>query len=460
MSEFLIIHYKPGQFKGINEQSDKQQSPFDSEINIEAQNSLDENNTSTPANQDVLQYWAIGADQHPSITLGHGSLEELTPIARGKKVSILIDAHYTTVELVNIPSKNRSKQLLAVPFAMEDFLAEDIEDTHFALGKITPSKSADNDSQNSLPVIAIKRNLLQQTVDFFSQQNIHLEAVTADSVALPITEKKWSILLDEDSALIKIGSVQAHSCDRDNLNVILRALLQEDQHQESRPEAIRYFYREGDSDAQNMLNTICADFEIEIESECYKNHPLEIFVQNLNEISSLNLLQGKFKPVRKGNQWLKPWKSVAAIAAFWLVLQLTYSSMLASQLEQKNYELTRQIEAEFKRAIPDAKKMTNMQKRVERRLNDLKSGGRGSSNSSFLKILSRVTPVLANNNKIEIQAAVYRSNYIDVDLTAKSLQDIETIKNKLTAIPGLKTVLSTTVEKDSVKGRLRLEAKG
>ncbi len=454
MSEFLIIHYMPGHFKPgqLKAQTD-QANPFDFDQSDSAESSVQ---THDVDHQQHFQYWAIGADNHPSITLGHGSLEELAPIARGKKVSVLIDAHYTTVESVNIPSKNRNKQLLAVPFAMEDFLAEDIEDTHFALGKTT-SEAADNNIQ----VIAIKRSLLEQTIDFFARQQITLEVVTADSVALPTVDNQWSILLDDDSALIKTGSVQAHSCDRGNFQLIIQTLLQDKKHnEETLPQAITYFYKADDEDAQHLLDDIADEFEIEINSQCYKNHALEIFVQNLNEVSSLNLLQGEFKPVRKSNLWLQPWKSVAAVATFWLVLQLGYSAMLTSQLEIKNHELTRQIESEFKRTIPDAKKMTNMQKRIERRLNDLKSGGSSSANNSFLHILSKVSPVLAKNDKIEIQAAVYRNNYIDVDLTAKSLQDIETVKNKLSTIPGIKTVLSTTVEKSKVKGRLRLEAKG
>ncbi len=421
MNEFLIIHYKPD---------------------------LD-----SPSEQASLQYWAIGAEQHPSITLGHGSLEELKAIARGKKVSVLIDAHFIKLDSVNIPSKNRNKQLQAIPFAMEDNLAEDIEDTHFALGKALAGKA----DENRIPVLAIKRSLLQQTIDSFNQQQINLDVLTADSVALPVSKNQWSILLDKDSALIKTDEHHAHSCDRQNLTVILQASLDTlDEQELSPPEAINYYFKEDDSDAQSLLENI----DIEIKNQCYKNHALEIFVQHLSNIPSLNLLQGEFTHKRESNLWLKPWKSVAAVAAFWLVLQLGYNAMLATQLEQKNQLLTKQIEKEFKRAIPDARKMTNMQKRVERRLKDLRSGGSGANESGFLQILSKASPVLSDKDKININAAVYRNNYIDLDLTAKTLQDIEKIKNKLAAIPGIKIVLSTTVEKDKVKGRLRLEVKG
>ena len=442
MSEFLVIHYKPGL--------------HDSDGN--------------PA----LQYWALGGDQHPSITLGHSNLEELQTVARGKKISILIDAHFITLESVNVPSKNRSKQLLAVPFAMEDFLAEDIEGIHFALGKsesarvehakLESMKSEHGDTEsnspeietsegNKVPVIAIKLSLLQEILSLFKQYQIYPEIVTADSIALPGSRSKWSIILDEDGALIKTGHTQAHSCDRENLPFILQALLDQNEY---KPDSITYYYKADDTEAESMLN----DIEIQLEPQPYQTHSLEIFVQHLNETSSLNLLQGEFTPKRESNIWLQPWKTAATLAGVWIVLHLAYASITTTQLEDKNIVLTSQIEREFKRAIPDARKMINMKKRVDRRLKELQSTGNGSSASGFLDILSKATPMLANNEKLNIKAAIYRNNYIDVDLTAKTLQDIEQVKDKLTKVSGIKTILSTSVEKGKVKGRLRLEAKG
>jgi len=417
MSEFLIIHYKPG-------------------------------------SQSNLQFWAMGADLHPSVSLGQGDFEELKIIARGKKVTLLIDAHYTSQELVDIPSKSRSKQILAVPFAMEDCLAEDIDDMHFTLGK----SSSDASSESHVPVIAIKRSLLQQTLDLFKQHQIHIDAITADSVALTSTPNQWAILLDQDNAIIKTGNALAHTCDRENLAIILQALISSLPETEEKPDSISFHFKEDDDEAATLLSDI--DTDIKIEARCYANHSLEIFVRHLKNISAFNLLQGEFTPKRDENMWLKPWKAAAIAASVLLALQLSYDSILATQLETKNLALTKKIETEFKKAMPGVKKMTNMQKRVKRRLSDLKSGGSGSSNSSFLQILSKVAPALSEGNKVTIKATVYKNNYIDVDLTAKTLQDMEDVKSKLAAIPGIKTVLSTTVKKDSVKGRLRLEAKG
>jgi len=414
MSEYLLIHYIPGQ-------------------------------------QDNLQYWALGGDQHPSITLGHGKLDELGAIARGKTVTVLIDSHYTTIKPVSVPSKNRSKQLLAIPFAMEDSLAEDIEDTHFALGKILPSS---DDKNNQIPVIAINRKLLRDTLALFAEYNIHVNHMTADALLLPGESNSWSVLLNEENAVIKCGDAELHNCEVDNLQIILDALLEQT---DNSPESITCYHKADSQDVSKLFENTDIPF---IETS-YQNHPLEIFVGSFKEGQSLNILQGDFTAKRESSvAWLQPWKYVAAIAGVWLVLHLAYTTALTNQLEDKNIALAKKIEMEFKRAIPDAKKMTNMQKRVERRLKDMKSTGSADNSNSFLRILSEATPALSANKNINIKAAIYRNNYIDIDLSASSLEDVEKVKTKLLESNKIKTVLSTTVEKDKVKGRLRLEAKG
>lgn len=413
MGEFLLIHYKPGDNPG------------------------DDNN---------LLYWAMGGGQHPSITLGHGSLEELTPLSRDKKVYLLLDASFVSIDSLNIPSNNRSKQLQAIPFAMEDDLAEDIDDTHFAIGK--------NDSDNRLPVIAINCQRLQDILELFAKYGITPEVVSADSLALPGTPEKWCILLDKERVLIKTGHTQAHCCDQENLPTILNAIVE----QADNPPSLTSLYHKADDELPEDLLAQC---NLETHPKTFQNHPLEVFVQHLNNTHELNLLQGEFAPKRESSLgWLLPWKAAAILAFVWISLHLTYASIISHQLSADNLELSRQIEREFKRAVPEARKMTNMQKRVERKLKDLKSTSGSHSETGFLKLLDKTASILVGQKSIDIKAAVYRNNYIDIDLSSKSLQEIEQLKTKLDKVPGITSVLSTTVEKQSVKGRLRLEAKG
>jgi general secretion pathway protein L len=399
-----------------------------------------------PDAADGQHYWASGGEQHPSITLGKSSPQEMASIARGKKVSLLIDSRFTTVMSVTVPSKNRSKQLQAIPYAMEDHLAEDLEDIHFAIGKA--------DSHNRIPVIAIKRSLMQDTLALFSDAGVHIDYMSADCSALPISDNSWSLLLFEQSAIISTSSMDAQSCESENLEVILRALLEQ---ASAKPAQIKCFCTEADQAQLAFLQQL----DSEITLQPIKSHPLEIFASQLEQLPSLNLLQGEFTQKRKSaNNWLQPWKYAAIAASLFIALYLGLLSLQSRQLEAENILLSKNIETEFRRAMPEARSLSNMQKRVERHLQELKSAAGRDNSNHFLHLLSSATPALSQASNITINAAVFRSNHLDLDISTNSLQNIEQVKSQLLKLPDIKTVLSTTVEKDSVNGRLRLEAKG
>ncbi len=386
--------------------------------------------------------WAF-VDEQGNLTTkpDSGSLSDITTLAKGCRTTVLIDSSCINLESVNVPSQNRQRQLQAVPFALEDNLAVDIEDMHFALGK----KQADD----LLPVISITRSLLDEILEQFKQSNIFISHLSADSLALPVAENSWTILLDTDSAIIKTDHFTGHYCDRDNLPVIISALIKKSEHP---PENIIFFHQDNDQHAADLLASIDASISI----KTYSEYPLTIFAPDLEDAHELNILQGDYAPKRESSALLKPWKSVAAIAGVWIILQLVYASIEINQLEEKNLQLTQQIEKEFKRVNPGARKFHNIKKRMERKLKELRGGG-GKSDQVFLQILSEAAPVLSNNKNIDIRGIVYKGKHIDMDISADSLQTLEAIKNKLIAKRKIKTILSTSIEKNKTRGRLRLE---
>jgi len=53
--------------------------------------------------------------------------------ARGRRVLLIIPNEDVVLTSVKIPSKNKKQLLQAIPFALEENLAEDIEDLHFSI---------------------------------------------------------------------------------------------------------------------------------------------------------------------------------------------------------------------------------------------------------------------------------------------------------------------------------------
>ncbi|HEY9034243.1 MAG TPA: type II secretion system protein GspL, partial [Pseudomonadales bacterium] len=342
---------------------------------------------------------------------------------------------------VRIPSNNRQRQLQAAPYALEDSLASDIDKLYFALGK----KQANDD----IPVVTIDRQMFLSTLEQFRQAGIFIDTLAADCLALPLEKDSWTILVDANGALIKTGTSKGHFCDRDILPTLLPVLFKQ---APQPPRSLLFYHEQQDAHAAELLGSL--DVSLQIQS--YTGHPLTVFAGNLSDARELNLLQGKFAPKRESSRLLQPWKSVAAVAVVWIVLQLIYAGFEIKQLQARNQQLTSAIETEFKRANPGTRNFSNMQKRMERRLQELRGGGSGSDEEAFLELLSGAAQSFGNQ-AVTIHGMVYNNKHIDMELQASSLQALESVKNKLNSIKNIKTTLSTSVEKDKVKGRLRLE---
>ncbi|MFW2373977.1 MAG: type II secretion system protein GspL [Gammaproteobacteria bacterium] len=373
------------------------------------------------------------------------SLTELAEKAQDQKCIALLDSSVLTIATVNLPTQNRQRQIQAVPFALEDQLASDIDDTHFALSK--------KQQGHELTVAAINRDILDELLQQFTQAGLVVDTLLPDVLALPLRDHGWTVLIDQQRALIKMSADQGCYTDLDNLAVLLKSLISKSSQP---PQQLLLIHADEDNHAAQLIDH--ADMALSVET--FDTDALTIFANNFQNAQQLNILQGPYTYKKQSDFAWQPWRAVAALAGVWLVLQMTLAVMETQQLEQKNMQLTRQIEQQFKRALPEAKKFTGMRNRMKNRLKELKSGSGTGSDQVFLDILAEAAPALTSNKKVTINGISYRSKHLDLDLQTDSLQNLESVKNKLAAIRGIKAILSTTVEKDTVKGRLRLEKQG
>jgi len=369
-------------------------------------------------------------------------ISELKAHSSGRKVVLLFNSAYLNIESVNIPGNNRARQLQAAPYALEEKLASDIEDVHFALG----TKQDDG----SLPVIAIDKSHMEACLQTLEEAGIVADKILADVLCLPFVAHNISILIKQDAALIKTSHCSGFYCDRINLPHILPSLISDD------ITDLNIIHHKPDAAAKDGFS----ECGINVNSRSYNQDPLEIFAAYLNESEQINLLQGQYAPQRASSALWQHWKSVAAIAGIWIVLQLVNTQIETQQLIEKNLQLTAEIEKAFKKANPGTRKFNNMRKRMERRLAALQSGGSDNNDEIFLKLLADTAGVLSQQKQLNILAMVYRNKHIDIELSADSLQTLEAIKNQLSQQRNIKTVLSTSVEKGKVSGRLRVEQQG
>ena len=113
--------------------------------------------------------------------------KQVRSASRGRKVLVFLTSDKVVLTSAIIPSKNRKQLLQAIPYALEDTLAEDIEELHFAVHQES------NNTNNQSQVAIINRTLLAETLDFLKSNGISANYVLPELLSQKFETDSWSI---------------------------------------------------------------------------------------------------------------------------------------------------------------------------------------------------------------------------------------------------------------------------
>ena len=385
--------------------------------------------------------WALVNDSGElTCKISSGELSQAVDIARQHRTVVLLDASLTHISRVDLPTQNPQKMLRAIPFALEEQLADDIEDMHFVAGKAVKGQP--------VPVVAINRNIMDRLLDDFSQANIRVEAVIPDALCLPANPQQWCALFHQEQAILQTDSLHGSKFDRELFDALLSAELNQT---DTPPQKLLLFSLEGEDapDAPPADN-------IDVAQVQYNSHPLVIFAGHYKQAASLNLLQHAYKPQKQGGISWKRWRLAASLALVWLVLSLGVTGWQLHQLKQQNAQLQADIIKIYKQAFPKSKRIVNARVQMEQKLKELKTGGSGGD--GIIELMASSAPALANNKAVTLKSISFRNNRLDVSVNSKDLATLQQLNTRLNKIDGIQSeIVSSSSEQNQVKASLRIK---
>ena len=144
-------------------------------------------------------------------------------LTRGRKVLILLTSNVVMTS-ISIPSKNRKQLLQAIPYALEDTLAEDIENLHFSVHQDT------NNGNNESQVAIINHTLLTNILDLLKSQKITPNFILPELLAQKFEPNAWSInyknIDNQISASVRLNQYQGFICDEQMLDIFITESLE------------------------------------------------------------------------------------------------------------------------------------------------------------------------------------------------------------------------------------------
>ncbi len=385
-----------------------------------------------------------------------GSLQELADYAVDKHAVVLLNSQCLHINQLNLPTQNLQKLIKAVPYAIEEFIADDVEDFHFIIAK--------NKHNNLTDVVGIKKQTLQSIIDIFQQFKINIDCIIPDALCMAASEaeKQWVCLNFKSLTYLQTDTTSGMVYSHELLPYLLKNKLNDENI--NKPEKILLFSEQENNTAfDHIINdkSLTADADIEFITVLYNTHPLVVFCGNYKHALPLNLLQHGFKQKRKTSGYWHHWRLAASLAVIWLVLYMGLSSVKLSSLQEENRITSAKIKSIYKKSFPESKKIVNPRVQMEQKLKQLKNDSSGNNNG-FVFLLAESFGKLAANDKnnITVQSLTFRNNRMDIGVDSANLQSIETFNNSLNRNLQIKSeITSSSAEKDKVKGHLRVESR-
>jgi len=366
-----------------------------------------------------------------------GDLDAAAAEANGLRVVVLVPGIDCLLTQATIPGRNRQKLLRAVPYALEEQLIEDVENSHFSLGPALPG--------GGYPVVVIATRRIDAILDACRSAGLDVYQLVPDLLAVPCTGDAVCVLIDGDMALVRTGAYSGFVVETENLGLLL-AGQEQPEDSPARPVSI-----------QMPVGAVLPDLGTEAAAEItrYEGSALMLFAQGLG-IGLIDLLQGPYSRNQELGKLWRPWRATAALLLAGVLLSNIVTGVDYFRLRGERDDLTARMQAVFMESFPGTKRVVDPRVQMQQQLEQLQR--QAGSSARFLVLLARSADVLRTAKDIEISGASYRAGRLDVDLTAANLQVLDQLKQSLSAHGLAVEIQSAAADAGQrVKGRLRIQ---
>lgn len=365
-----------------------------------------------------------------------GTLADAAEAATGMRAVILVPQEEVLMTRAEVPTRHGHRMRQAVPFALEEQLASDVEQLHFALGE--------RDDEDLLAVAVVSRHRMGQWLDALAEAGIAPHAMYGDAVLVP-DDETLALAAEPGRLLVRAPHV-AHALEADAAGLELPLVL-------STIEAERaVLYDCGEPELRGSVEQVCQARQLPLEvREC--NAGLLGLVEQ-RPPATIDLLQGPYSRREKIGRLWRPWRTAAALLGAIVLIQLGMAVAEYRHLSARDQELAAQIEAVYREAIPGARNVVNPRVQMERQLQALRGGTAGAG--GFPELMELAGPVLSSAPDLQIRSLRYRERTIELDLELASLQALDGLRSALQETGLDVDIAAANSRNGKVEGRLTI----
>src|SRR6266403_612950 len=247
---------------------------------------------------------------NPSGPPQSGPLSLAAPRAVGRRICVLVPGTDVLLAEPEVPMKAGTKLQQVVPYALEEQLADDIDDLHFAIGK----RAADS---ARTPVAVIRRSLIDEWLTALRSSGLDPESMYTESDLLPQNPGQAVALMEEDVVVVRPPLGSPVTLPVEALGEALE-IAQQGSPELAATGGIRglVLYTGAAEWHQHsaQIESLRERFD-GIKIQLLSAGPLALFGQQLPTATPINLSQGPYAPTTARTVGWKSWRVAAMLLA-------------------------------------------------------------------------------------------------------------------------------------------------
>lgn len=362
---------------------------------------------------------AQGEEEYP---LTKRTISEIAQLQAQAKTIVVLPTASASLHLLTLPWLSERKAREAIPFALEEVIAQPVAEVHFAFDKA-------HYINGRYLVVAIDAALLSQCIGLLDELDIDFDALTLDWFAL----KPGEVFIGEDRFLIAADDFKG-------------ALS---------PELAQRYLNTSNSSFRGFLfnNSLV---QVDASEWVRTKENMECFVaKRLISASFINLCQGDFRHNTHRETNTRWYALSAALFSLWLVSILSTNALVLHKLKLEDALVQEEIASIYRLFFPEAREVISPRFRVEQALKDEAGGKKGD----VWYILGPIVKAIDDTEGVRIEQWSYQNQVMTLHLVAKNFAALESFEKNLNKLQiKVKQNSAGSAEKGEVTAVLELEA--
>ncbi|MGD1976992.1 MAG: type II secretion system protein GspL, partial [Gammaproteobacteria bacterium] len=235
---------------------------------------------------------------------GRCPLEMLPDLVGQRRLVVLVPSHKVLLTSVNLPIRNPARLRQALPFALEEQVAEDLAVLHFAGGRRRPN--------GEVPAAIVRRHDLEKWLGGLRQVGLEAAAVYAEQDAMPDSPTATVWLIDGESCLVRRPGEEPIAIEGRSIDEFL---LLGDPRQDDDDKSAHLTVYMGPDDADRYsagLEALRAQLG-SVDIQLLREGALPHLASKMVREPGINLLQGEYAPRTGMEKLWRPWRAAAIL---------------------------------------------------------------------------------------------------------------------------------------------------